>query len=353
GNIMKFFFRKIFTIIRKIIGIELLQSEIAQIQKSLIYSSSDLHTKRQLFFSEQLIMRKELYPNIKVHDFSTTFHELLNSNKSFIRFSDCEFWIMFGHHGVFQEYDKNLQKRLVEISCDVHNPYLMIGVNLGLFCTYSSYHKVPRLWTLENTPFTKALQFVVEGGEYWDASALRSHPYLFFSELSEKTSLLYREVFADDHINKIDPIYKEKWIEEYIKPLKMSWSNKNIIVIEGEHSRVGMDNDLFNTSESVDRIIGSAVNAFNEFDRLYKESLATASKYNKDNVLFILALGATATVLSYDLHKQGYRAWDSGNFSILYDFVLGSSGLSNINDINDPQKIAQRSLQKQKILEHN
>ena len=38
------------------------------------------------------------------------------------------------------------------------------------------------------------------------------------------------------------------------------------------------------------------------------------------NVLFLIALGPTATVLAYDLFKNGYQAIDAGHVDIEYEW---------------------------------
>ena len=40
------------------------------------------------------------------------------------------------------------------------------------------------------------------------------------------------------------------------------------------------------------------------------------------NSLIIIALGPTATVLAYDLAKEGYQALDMGHFDIEYEWYL-------------------------------
>ena len=60
--------------------------------------------------------------------------------------------------------------------------------------------------------------------------------------------------------------YKNKkkiYILKYIQKLKKIWDQKDILIIEGETSRVGIGNDLFNNIKSLKRIICPVHNAFN------------------------------------------------------------------------------------------
>ena len=63
--------------------------------------------------------------------------------------------------------------------------------------------------------------------------------------------------------------YKDKNnIPKYIQKLKKIWEQKDILIIEGEKSRLGIGNDLFNNSKSIKRIICPIINAFNAYDKI-------------------------------------------------------------------------------------
>ena len=103
----------------------------------------------------------------------------------------------------------------------------------------------------------------------------------------------------------------------YIKKLKQMWDKKDILIIEGEKSRLGIGNDLFNNSKSIKRILCPAINAFNVYDKI----ITQAKKIDK-SILILLALGPTSTILSYDLYKSGYQVIDIGHADIEYEWFL-------------------------------
>ena len=112
--------------------------------------------------------------------------------------------------------------------------------------------------------------------------------------------------------------YKDKSkIPYYIKKLKQIWDKKDILIIEGEMSRLGVGNDLFNNSKSIKRILCPAINAFN----VYEKIISRAKKIDKSN-LILLALGPTSSVLAYDLYKIGYQVIDVGHIDIEYEWFL-------------------------------
>ena len=106
-------------------------------------------------------------------------------------------------------------------------------------------------------------------------------------------------------------------IWNYIKKLKKIWVHKNVLIIEGEKSRIGVGNNLFDNIKSIKRIIFPVTNAFLVYKKIIKEVL----KLNEKR-LILIALGPTATILAYDLYKLGYQAIDIGHVDIEYEWFL-------------------------------
>ena len=55
---------------------------------------------------------------------------------------------------------------------------------------------------------------------------------------------------------------------KHIKMLKKIWENRDIIIVEGEKSRIGFGNDLFNNTKSIKRILCPAKHAFRVYDKI-------------------------------------------------------------------------------------
>lgn len=114
--------------------------------------------------------------------------------------------------------------------------------------------------------------------------------------------------------------YKDKsakTVEVKIKQLKRIWENQEILIIEGEHTKLGINNDFFANAKGLKRIICPAKNAFSKYD----EIMNAAKAIGKDK-LILIALGPTATVLAYDLAKAGFWAVDVGHIDIEYSWFL-------------------------------
>ena len=93
------------------------------------------------------------------------------------------------------------------------------------------------------------------------------------------------------------------------------WKNRDLLIVEGELSRFGVGNDLFDGAASIKRILCPAENAFQKYDEIYH-----AIVENHVGRLVLLILGPTATVLAYDLACAGVRALDIGNLDMEYEW---------------------------------
>ena len=113
-----------------------------------------------------------------------------------------------------------------------------------------------------------------------------------------------------------------------INKIKNIWNGRDVLLIEGVYSRVGVGNDLLDNAKSVKRILGPEREAFSK----YNEILEKAMEFDRDT-LVLLALGPCATAMAYDLHKLGFQAVDIGHIDIEYEWTLaGSQGKDKIKN---------------------
>ena len=68
---------------------------------------------------------------------------------------------------------------------------------------------------------------------------------------------------------------------------------------------MGIGNDLFDNASSIKRILGPNTEAFHYYDKI----IQAVNQFPK-STLILLALGPTATIMAYDLARQGYQAID-------------------------------------------
>ena len=80
-----------------------------------------------------------------------------------------------------------------------------------------------------------------------------------------------KEYYSSD-ITRFYIDYKDKAnVPNYIKKLKKIWDQKDVVIIEGEKSRLGIGNDLFNNMKSIQRILCPSKNAYNVIDKIINE----------------------------------------------------------------------------------
>ena len=107
----------------------------------------------------------------------------------------------------------------------------------------------------------------------------------------------------------------------YFEHLKQLWKGRDLLLVEGCTSRVGVGNDLFAEANSIKRIICPSKDAWSQ----YGEILESIMKYAEDRLILIM-LGPTAKVLAYELSMRGYQAIDLGHIDSEYEwFQMGAT----------------------------
>ena len=262
----------------------------------------------------------DILKGVKIKTPEETLDKLINENCSISRLGDGEFDLIWGIGIQYQNVNDKLVKKLREI-LESNEDKLLIGINNAFDLDY----------IYKYNDFAK---------NYWKGW-LKDNKYRVLKLLSKKKQY-YSALISRFYID-----YEDKSsVSEYVEKLKKLWDKKDVLVVEGEFSRLGVGNDLFNNMNSIQRIICPSENAFDEYDEIFEKIL----EYGK-NKLILLALGPTATVLAYDLYKVGYRAIDIGHVDIEYEWFLrqvtekvkietkyvneAKDGHDNIQDVND------------------
>lgn len=110
---------------------------------------------------------------------------------------------------------------------------------------------------------------------------------------------------------------------EHLEGMQAIWSGRNILIVEGEKTRLGAGNDLFCGASDVKRILCPPTDAWGQYDRILsavKEAVPPTAD-DPAQTLVLCALGMTATVLAYDLSQAGYQAIDLGHIDIEYEWM--------------------------------
>jgi hypothetical protein len=112
----------------------------------------------------------------------------------------------------------------------------------------------------------------------------------------------------------------------YWELVKMIWFGRNIVLVEGndcQFSDACLLTNEFDKCASLANVEAPSKNAFGHYGIILRE----ICQYPKD-FLIVISLGATATVLSYDLYKRGYQALDVGRLVLHHYRVMEQWGKS-------------------------
>ena len=229
---------------------------------------------------------------IKIKNEQDTIDYIIRNKVSVSRLGDGELRMIKqpeGNH--FQHYHADLAVRLSEI--------LKSNLPGHIVCLPYSIKSISHL--------------TEEAGRFWIK-------FLTGYKLSFLEKILCRDkVYYDTNMTRFYVDYRKKdGAQKRINHLKEIWKNQDIYIVEGEHTKLGVGNDLFANAASVQRIICPAENAYSH----YAVILQTILHCVPPGSFILLALGMTATVLAYDLHQEGYRAVDIGHIDIEYEWFL-------------------------------
>lgn len=237
----------------------------------------------------------------KVSSVESTCEKIISDKCSMSRYGDGEFEIILGHaKDIYQDNDDDLAKRLREILLsDLDNHIVALADDYGAMegLRRKNRNTIRRYMTEEKRKKHYALLNMDK--EYYNAYI--SRPYVIYPH------------------NEIDRA------KERFDDLKRIWAGRNVLLIEGSSTRMGVGNDLFTNTESIQRMIAPNENAY----RVYNEIYHAALQYGQ-NKLILIALGPTATVLAYDLAKAGYWALDIGHLDLEYEWFLKGKGYSYV-----------------------
>lgn len=238
----------------------------------------------------------DLHYRFSVMSPEETIRYIKENGCSIARFGDGEFGLITGaRKPSFQEEDRDLAGRLKEV-CACRDPRLLVCVPHNFKSTGDCNEFARRFWDWW----------------IWDNDNLKKA-----AECLELNPWSTRR-FGDAQITRPYMDWKDKSVAgPWFRDLRSLWRGRDVLIVEGEKTRLGVGNDLFSEVQSIQRILCPSVNAFSR----YPEILEAAKAYGKKRLL-LLALGPTATVLAYDLALSAYQALDVGHVDIEYEWFL-------------------------------
>lgn len=269
-----------------------------------------------VFFAKYMQCQQECYNNLKYElmdpnrgtapffypDFRSneeTLRLITEEGKSLARFGDGEFSIAFRiPRQKFQRTDERLAGRIWEVLNADGSDNLLIAIA-------NQYGSLDRF----NGQTAQRIRM------YMTEETRRQHEQI----------IPLNRIYSDAYITRPYVLYKDMFTDgprKRFEALGQIWNDKNICIVEGAQTRLGVGNDLFKDARDIKRIIAPPVSSFDRYDDIYQECLD-----RKDSVdLFLLAIGPSSGVLAYDLALQSCQAVDVGHMDLEYEWFLAGKG---------------------------
>lgn len=243
--------------------------------------------KKQFYFRWVSDRYIPLYKGIRFLSYAETMEEILTKNKSIVRFGDEAFDMLLGIGLYFndwrQQYDATLATRLKEVLRSADDRLLVCFNPELVFKTKAEMDALGIGWQ----------------HQFWTHSRVYLKDYIHFDR-TYGSALSFHERY-----NTALPYDR---IIEHLR-------QKHLIIVASNTARFGGRRFGLTT----DYVEGPASDAWESYEQILAEVKRVGAKYEKGKTLIMTALGPTSKVMVYDLTKEGYIAWDTGQF---FDLAL-------------------------------
>ena len=232
-------------------------------------------------------------PPVKIKSAKELLEKIIDKKCSLCRFGDGEFDIILNHErSWFQKCNVEMGDRLKKIlHSNNENILIAIADNYGNLDKYNdrAADVIRQYMTKEKRQEHMSLLDLSK--EYYDAYVSRA--YMMYRNRDENASIIFN-------------LYKRLF------------KHRDILIIEGENTKTGVNNGLLDSAHSIRRILCPDTNAYSVYDKILNK--ARESALSDD--LILITLGPTATILAYDLAMEGHQAIDFGQVDNEYEWFL-------------------------------
>lgn len=215
---------------------------------------------------------------------------------SISRYGDGEFGLMRRMPIGFQKYNKSMAVRLKDIASRTQEN-LLVCIPHTLCTIVGHKDSSKKFWYRET------------GLKYFLWVKMFSKQKLLGDSMVSRFYMDYNQEFVVNHTKKIINLWKKIWNE------------RDVLIVEGRFTRLGIGNDLFSNAKSISRIIAPSQDAYEKYEQILCSTLENV----KNDQLVLIALGPTATILAADLSKHNIQAIDIGHIDIEYEwYIIGA-----------------------------
>jgi len=238
--------------------------------------------KKRLYYNFIADKQLQYYADFHYLDYAQTIDEIIDNNKSIVRFGDEVFDMLQGiglYYGNWrQRYDPDLAQKLQEVLAS-RGPNLLVCFN-------------PEFILKDKNWFKK--EGIPEQYHFWTNSKMFLKDY-YHKDMTYGSALC----FTPRYNTKID----------YDK-LKNFFQKKNVIIVTSKIKRF----ENIQLGKTISFIEAPENDAWQEYENIKKAVLAMAEKSGKIDTLIMVSMGPAAKILVHEMTKHVYAAWDTGQF---------------------------------------
>ena len=244
---------------------------------------------------------------LNIKNSQETLDYILEHKCSVSRFGDYEYMSIYEETNNFQTSNSHAAARLKEVlNSNIPNHIACIPYSFRSISHDNEHAQI--FWKHYIAKYGKRILEVTDTDkDFFDASFTR-----FYMDLKDKS-----------------------FVHDYVEKMKLLWKNRDVYIVEGTGTCFGVNDDFLDGARTIHRIICPATNAFDKYEQI----IEVCKKNIPQEALVLCALGMTATILAYDLAKEGYQAIDIGHADVEYvwfkmgvDHKVPISG-KNVNEV--------------------
>jgi len=213
-----------------------------------------------------------------------TLNYLLKNKKSFIRFGDGEFAILYGFDIPFQRYSPLLKNSLERIirTYTLDSPYLLGLPFRFLKMSYSDLKKIGKL-------------------AYWQKGKIFMQSYI-----SERCIYGDSFTFRSTDIPGDSPLKDQEIFE--------LWRNKEVLLV-GSMAK-NFKNKYLPLAKAQYLLECPTTNAFEKREEIMGSiyEIIDSHRLRRENMIILISLGPAAKVIAYELSKKGLIVYDMGHY---------------------------------------
>ncbi len=240
--------------------------------------------KKKLYYNFVADKYLKHYKDFKYLNYEETLNDVINNNKSIVRFGDELFDMLQGiglYYGDWrQKYTPDLAERMKEVISS-NDPRLLVCFN-------------PEFILKTKQGFKD--MGIPEQYQFWTNSKIFLKDY-YRKNITYGSALCFTPRY-NTHID--------------YKKLKNFFQKKHIIIVTSNIDRF----NGISLGKTTDFIESPKSDAWQSYEKIKETVLSMIKEKNfqQEEILIMASMGSAAKVLVYDLTKLGYTSWDTGQF---------------------------------------